>query len=202
MAARYKRSIKNFFIKKELQGKISLLVFLTVIGCCFLFFVLFAFLSRDTLTFSYSDSVVQVGRTPWMLLKDALMANWLFVLIGGTLLILVVIVSTHRVAGPLYRFEQTLADMIDGDLSSNIHLRGKDEGKDLAGKINTFNTTLSGRMKEMQRSNRAISDLIARCEALDIAKISPEEAEVIMKAIKNHNSKIRTQLDFFTLKDD
>jgi len=85
MAARYQRKLKNFFIKKDFQGRISLAVFLAVVGGCFIFFVLLAFFSRDTLTFSYSDSVVQVGKTPWMLIKNALVANWLFLLVGGTL---------------------------------------------------------------------------------------------------------------------
>jgi hypothetical protein len=78
MAAHYQRKLKNFFIKKDFQGRISLAVFLAVVGGCFIFFVLLAFFSRNTLTFSYTDSVVQVGQTPWMLIKNALLANWLF----------------------------------------------------------------------------------------------------------------------------
>lgn len=202
MAVSYHRKFKNFFIKKDFQGRISLAVFLAVVGSCFIFFVLLAFFSRDTLTFSYTDSVVQVGKTPWMLIKNALMANWLFLLIGGTLLIVAAIIATHRIAGPLFRFEKTLGTMIDGDLTATIHLRGSDEGQDLALRINSFNELLSGKLREIDRSTRAINDLLARCEALDLHRTRPEEAEEILKAIRRHSAKIRAQVDYFTIPHD
>lgn len=202
MAARYQRKLKNFFIKKEFQGRISLAVFLAVVGGCFVFFVLLAFFSRDTLTFSYSESVVQVGQTPWMLVKNALMANWLFLLVGGTLLIVAAIIATHRVAGPLFRFEKTLGTMINGNLATTVHLRGGDEGQDLALRINSFNVLLSGKLREIDRSTKAINDLLARCEALDLHRTRPEEAEEILKAIKRHSAKIKAQIDYFTIVHD
>ncbi|BDD87643.1 methyl-accepting chemotaxis protein [Desulfofustis limnaeus] len=202
MAAHYQRKLKNFFIKKDFQGRISLAVFLAVVGGCFIFFVLLAFFSRNTLTFSYTDSVVQVGQTPWMLIKNALLANWLFLLVGGSLLVVAAIIATHRVAGPLFRFEKTLGTMIDGDLSQTVHLRDKDEGKDLAARINSFNLLLTGKLREIDRSSKAISDLLARCEALDLHRTRPEETDEILQAIKRHTARIRTQVDYFTLKHE
>lgn len=202
MSARYKRKFRNYFLKKNFQGRIGLAMFIGSIGVCSLFFALLALFSRDTLTFSYTDSVVAVGQTPWMILKNALAANWVFLLIGGTLIVVAAIISSHRVAGPLFRFEKALAEMADGDLSSDIHLREKDEGQELAASINTFNSVLSAKIKKIDRSTRAISDLIARCEALHHGNERLENTDEILKAIKSHNIKIKQQVDFFTRKDD
>lgn len=199
MAARYQRKLKNFFIKKDFQGRISLAVFLAVVGGCFIFFVLLAFFSRDTLTFSYSESVIQVGKTPWMLIKNALLANWLFLLVGGSLLIVAAIIATHRIAGPLFRFEKTLDTMLDGNLIATIHLRGTDEGQDLARRINSFNALLSGKLREINRSTEAINDLLARFESLDLQRTRPEEAEQIVKELGQYSAKIKAQVDYFTI---
>ena len=202
MAAQYKRKTSNFFIKKDFQGKMALAIFLSVIGGCLLFLLLMAVFSADSMMISYTNSDVQVGRTPWMLFKNTLAANWIFLIIGSTFLVLAAVVGTHRIAGPLYHFEKTFSMMIEGNLSDTIYLREKDEGKDLAARVNQFNAMLSKKLQEVDRNSEAINNLLAQYESLDIAKTKPEEAESICKAIKKHNDKNRFMISYFTLADD
>ncbi len=202
MAVRYKRNVRNFFIKKDYQGRFALVIFASAIFSCLLLLSLLAFFSADTMTISYHNNDLQFGRTPWMLFKSAAAANWLFLLIGGTLLVLAAIVGTHRIAGPLYRFERNLANMAEGDLSETIHLREKDDGKDLAQKINNFNKMMSSKLSEIDRNAEAINNLLNQYENLDSAHISPEDATSICLAIRNHNEKLRSQLKFFTLSNE
>ncbi len=202
MAARYKRKTHNFFLKKDLQGKFVLAVFLSLLIGCMLFALLLAFFSADTMTISYTDNAIKVGATPWMLFKSAVAANWLFVLIGGTVLILAAIVGTHRIAGPLFHFEKTLDTMKSGDLSYTINLREKDEGKKLAEKINSFNAALSKNLSSIDRHSRAIKELLTRFDSIDKTSINPEDVASICKAIQQHNEKLRKQISFFTLSND
>ena len=95
MAIKHKRLARNFFIKREFQGRIALTIFLATVICCLIYMILLALFSADTMTISYNNNSLQVGKTPWMLLKSALTANWLFLLVGGTLLVLAAIVGTH-----------------------------------------------------------------------------------------------------------
>ncbi len=202
MANLHHRKIRNFFIKRNLQGKVILAVFLAaVIGCLF-FIVVFGVFSADTMTISYSNNDLQMGSTPVMLFKNAIAANWVFVIICGTLLVIASLIGTHRIAGPLYRFEKTLDNMNSRYLGDTIRLRGKDEGKDLAGKINRFNGQLSGDVKELRRRSKAITDLINHFDSLKNANLSAEEIDSLCQAIRNNNSKIKTLLDSYQLADD
>ena len=202
MAARYKRNIKNYFLKEDYQGRFAFIIFVAAILGCLLLLSLLTFFSADTMTISYTNNDLQLGRTPWMLFKSAAAAYWIFLLIGGTILVLVAIVGTHRIAGPLFRLERALTNMAKGDLTERIHLREKDGGQDLAQKINTFNEILSSRLAQIDRNAEAINDLLRQYESLDNAQVSAEDATSICQAIRNHNNKLRSQLQFFTLRNE
>ncbi len=202
MARKYKRRIKNFFIKESFQGKIILAFFLAVtIGCLF-FITIFGFFSADTMTISYENSDLKFGQTPMMLLQNAIAANWIFLIICGTLLVIVAIIGSHRIAGPLYRFEKTLDSMMAKDLGDTIHLRGKDEGKDLAEKINLFNKALSEDIKMLNRRCSAVNDLINQYNSLSSSKLSIDEMNSICNAIKSNNDKIKQIVAAYQLADD
>ncbi len=199
---KYQRKKRNFFIKKDFQGKMILAIFIAVLGGCLLFVLLFGLFSADTMTISYSNNSLQMGQTPVMLLKKAIAANWFFLVIGGTLLVILAMIGTHRIAGPLFRFEKVLDAMGKGNLSDVIHLRSKDEGKDLAQKINVFNKMLSGKFGEITKHSSAINDLLNQLQANEIGKLSTEEIESICAAINKNNNKIRETAEFFVLVDE
>ncbi|MFN3395547.1 MAG: HAMP domain-containing protein [Thermodesulfovibrionales bacterium] len=61
---------------------------------------------------------------------------------------------SHRIAGPLYRFEISIEEIIKGNLSFRIKLRKKDEAKELAEAMNRMIETLSSYISQI----RAITD--------------------------------------------
>lgn len=48
------------------------------------------------------------------------------------------VIISHRMAGPIYRVKRTLAEMSQGDLRGEIHLRSKDDFKSLAASVNNL----------------------------------------------------------------
>jgi methyl-accepting chemotaxis protein len=198
----YQRKKRNFFIKKDFQGRMILAIFVSVVGSCVIFIMLFGLFSADTMTISYSNNSLQMGQTPVMLFKKALTANWVFIVIGGVLLVILAMIGTHRIAGPLFRFEKTLDNMEKGNLSDIIHLRSKDEGKELADKINNFNKLLSGKIGEISKHSTAIGDLLMQIQENETAKSRPEEVESICRAIQNNTNKIKEIADFFKVLDE
>ncbi len=202
MAQHYKRKIRNFFIKKDFQGKIVLSIFLAVIIGCMFFIVLFGLFSADSMTISYENNQLQMGQTPAMLFRNALAANWVFLVICGSLLVFAALIGTHRIAGPLFRLEKALDNMVMKDLSDIIHLRGKDEAKDLAAKINAFNAVLSEDLGKMRKHSRAVSDLLNRYCSIDSSQYSLEDIDSICNAIQKNNDKILELLKSYQLADD
>jgi methyl-accepting chemotaxis protein len=81
----------------------------------------------------------------------------LFLVISALLAVFV----SHTIAGPLFRFEQTLKSLLEGDLTLTIGLRRSDEFKSL---VDLFNA-LSGQWREQVRENQRLL-----AEAIDAAK--------------------------------
>ena len=63
------------------------------------------------------------------------------------------IVFSHRIAGPVYRFEQTLDKLIKGEDAEYIQLRKGDELKGLAGRLNELIHTLGKSKDPMKKDN-------------------------------------------------
>lgn len=194
---------RNFFINKNFQGKLIFAAFLLVSGGCLFFIFLFALFSADTLTLSYSNHDLQLGQTPVMLLKNALAAHWFFIVIGSIFLVAAVMLLTHRIAGPLFRFEKTLDSMLLGRLDDTIYLRSKDEGKDLARKINSFNEQLSTAVKSLQANSQAMSTLIdeARRKSQVLEEDQRLELQSLLWSLEEKNKKNQAICASYTPRD-
>lgn len=193
---------KNYFIKKDFQGRMILGFFLFIMGSIILFTVIFGMFSADSITITYKDNNLQLGQTPLMLLKNALAANWVFIIFGGSLLIFAALLVSHHIAGPLYRFEKALQNMTQGKLDDHIHLRTHDEGGMLAGSINDFNKLLSGKIREIDQHTRAIEALLDKLEQTAPAATDHTATAENCASIRAHNMSIQKVISFFTPADE
>ncbi|MDR3629214.1 MAG: hypothetical protein P4L42_02630 [Desulfocapsaceae bacterium] len=202
MNQQYHRKKRNFFLKKDLQGKIILAVFISVLGSSLIFLMLFGFFSADTMTIIYSNNSLQMGQTPIILLKKAIEANWILLIVVGSLLVFLALMGSHRIAGPLFRFEQSLDRMDKGNLNDKIHLRNTDEGKDLAYKINNFNLILSRKIREISQHASAVDDVLPHLQEGEMTKLSRQEIEALIQTINTNNQKIIEITSYFILADE
>lgn len=197
---RYKR--RNYLINKNFQGKLILGYFLFMVAGCLLFTVILAALSADTLTVVYRNNDLQMGQTPFMLVKQVLTAHWVFIVVGGALIVIAATFITHRMAGPMFRLEHAVDNMVNGRLDDVIYLRKKDEGKELAAKLNQFNRELSHKIGEVEKRSRNIDDLLVQCSALDCANTSPEDLESLCNSLSRQNKEIQGITKNFQLLDE
>jgi methyl-accepting chemotaxis protein len=152
---------RNYFIKKDLQGKYIFSFFVFVVLGSILFTIIFSLLSADTLTIVYENSNIKIGKTPLMLVREILSAHWIFIITGGLVVVILSMFLTHRFAGPLFRFEKSVEEMINGNFNFQIRLRSKDEGKELAAKMNQFITIMSITLKEMKQVTANMEETLA-----------------------------------------
>ncbi len=175
MAKPFRRKKLNFFIKKDLQGKLTWQFFLLTIGGLLVFSAIFAALSADHLTISYENQAVQINSTPIILIKELADSNWIFLLTAGLLMVATFIVLTHKIAGPIYRFEVVTRKMCEKDLNQYIYLRKRDEAKELADQLNRFNGTLSEDIQAMLEKSRQIE---AALEEQDLPRAAEENQQL------------------------
>jgi methyl-accepting chemotaxis protein len=193
----YKR--RNFFINKEFQGKYIFNYFLLVTIGSLVFIGVFSFFSSNTLSIVYDNYHLQLGVTPEILFKKILSTQWLFVVFGGGIVILVTLFLTHRVAGPFYRFEKSFDEMIEGDISNKIVLRQKDEGKELAHKINAFNFVLGDKLSIIENfnSNIAVSSLQLK-KVLEESGLDSDTFGPFLTEILGSQKNIQTLINDYT----
>ncbi|MEA1969533.1 MAG: methyl-accepting chemotaxis protein [Thermodesulfobacteriota bacterium] len=182
MRQNFKR--RNFFIKKDFQGKYIFNSFLLVAFGSVLFALIFSFFSSNTLSIVYDNYHLQLGTTPGILLNKIFSAQWLFIVLGGFTVIGITLLLTHRIAGPFFRFEKTLDSMNKKDFTQQIYLRTKDEGKELAQKINLFNNEISSDIAKIKLN---AEDINLYCKKIN----SAENHETDMDLLKSELKKIR-----------
>src|SRR2546425_8558874 len=68
---------------------------------------------------------------------------------------------THRLAGPLFRFEQTARELIRGNLALRIRLRKRDELHELAGLLNQVLDTIEPAFREVQESEAHVREALS-----------------------------------------
>jgi len=193
----YKR--RNYFINKEFQGRYIFNYFLLAAIGSLLFIAVFSFFSSNTLSIVYDNYHLQIGITPEILFKKILSTQWLFIVLGGGMVVGITLILTHRIAGPFYRFEKTLDEMMDGDISRKIILREKDEGKDLAQKINAFNDMLGEKLSIIENLNSkiAVSTLHLK-KALDDSDLGSEKFAPLMNQILDSQKNIQVMINDYT----
>jgi signal transduction histidine kinase len=193
---------RNYFIKKDLQGKYIFSFFIFVILGSILFTAILSFLSADTLTIVYDNYNVKIGQTPLMLLKEILSAHLIFIVTGGLLVVVLSMFLTHRFAGPIFRFEKSVEDMISGNFAFQIWLRNKDEGKELAEKINRLIMMLSATLKDLKQMNAdmesTLSDTSRILDETDCGKEAPGN----LKKAQRLNKQMNEILDRFKVKQE
>jgi len=156
---------RNYFVKRDTQGRVLFIAFVFAVTELVIFALLLGWSQAEKFTVSYEDRGLRVQSAPAALLEQVLGAQWVLIVAGGLLVALVALFLSHRFAGPMYRLEETLRQMIRGNFGETVRLRARDEGKDLAELLNRFNTEMSSAMAEMGEAVEVVR--LNLCEALD-----------------------------------
>jgi methyl-accepting chemotaxis protein len=101
------------------------------------------------------------------------------VLIALTLVWSLSIVLSHYLAGPIYRLESSLKLLKAGDLVHRVHLREKDELKDLA---SAYNEAIASLQSRIEADRDVIRDVISRLETVALTEASESTAAKVQAA--------------------
>ena len=111
-------------------------------------------------------------------------------ILAANLLMLCIIIPyalaySHKIAGPIYRFEQSLEFLLNGEMDFMIMLRKKDEFKYLASRMNALIDFMRRNVEDVRSSHRMIKERISKIERfikadkINIKAIKSEVMELV-----------------------
>lgn len=183
------------------DGKFQLGVSLQIIGYVYLYLVVFALLANfnaiRTVIFEganeekYVEAVsrltifVQVFVLP-------LVFTFLCMCLHGLLF-------SHRIAGPIYRFKESLKRVRSGDLAATVRIRDDDYFTDLCEEMNAVIERLRGDLSNFREASRELAD---QGEALAQSGHLPPDAQEKLLGIANASTRLRQLMDCYRLPED
>jgi methyl-accepting chemotaxis protein len=168
---------RNYFIDKDFQSRFILKFCLLVVLAGVITTGILYFVGKGSTTVAIVDSRVMVRTTADFLLPVLIQTVLAVMVIFGIATIVVTLLFSHKIAGPLYRFKKALESIKSGDLSANFHLRSYDQLKDLSDELNAMID------KTRERINSIKYDL-ANLKAKK-GNISEQDIEELDKKINN-----------------
>ncbi|NOX96658.1 MAG: methyl-accepting chemotaxis protein [Nitrospirae bacterium] len=141
---------RKYFIKKRFQTNFFIRFAILLILESFLIAGLFMYLSSGTLTTGYSGSQLTIERTSEFFSSTFLIIALIVGVIVALAGMLTFMLLSHRLAGPLYRFERSLENISRGDLTYRIKLRSADQLTDLQESLNKFTENMERQIIAMK----------------------------------------------------
>lgn len=175
---------RKYFIKKRFQLKISTYFLALVILEAVLISALFLYVSKGTLTTAYSQEGLRIESTFSFFFVSFILTSLIVGVMIGLSALVIFIYLSHRMAGPLYRFEKSLDDVANGNLCHRIKLRKTDQFEKLQDALNDFIKSMDSRVGDIKRN------------ASVILKISKQE-KIDKDQLKEDVEKLKDKLEFF-----
>jgi len=122
------------------------------------------------------------------------------IILISPLIFILALLSSHRIAGPVYRIEKSLDEIAKGNLSLDIKLRRGDELQDLAEIINTMREIFKKTVIISKDTTQTIQkDLDSIKAVMSSQPIDQERLEVILTTLQQKVKELGSFLDRWSI---
>jgi len=147
---RSKNRRKNYYIDKQFQAKFILkFCSLIVIGSAMSSLIIYA-MSTATVTTTFENSRLTIKSTADFILPAIALSSGISVILISLTAIIITLFTSHKIAGPLYRLNKDVQELLRGNLKTEFNLRVTDEVKPLAESLNVMASTLRERISTIK----------------------------------------------------
>lgn len=189
---------RRYFINRKFQLEFSIKFLMIIAVASLAVLVLFYYNSRGTLTAGYTGSEVKLLQTSAYFLPSLLLSTAGIIMISCLAGIFALILISHRLAGPLFRFQKSLDELGTGDLTRRFNLRDKDQFKELADRINALAATMDGKIGVIRTRADEMSLLLADLQAVEAAQPALQnDAVVLLREMDRKLAELRDAAAFF-----
>ena len=129
---------RTYFIEKKFQTNFIIKFCFLVIVSGLLTIGIIYFLAKHSTSVSIVNSRVVVRSTADFLLPLLFQTVAVVVILIGVAAAAVTLLVSHKIAGPLYRFQKVLQTMTTGDFSTDFRIRKLDQLQNLADEFNNM----------------------------------------------------------------
>ncbi len=155
---------RHYFVKKDFQFSIILkFCLLVLIGAAISTGLLLLF-SQDTLTSTFRESRLEIRSTASVIMPAVIYTNLITLGLITVATIVVTLFISHKLAGPLFRFEKELREIGEGNLTRNVCLRKNDQMIALCEDMNRMCDSLRGKITAIRDDLGEISRRAAEKE--------------------------------------
>ena len=141
---------RHRFIKKEFQFKFIVKFCLLLLVGVLISTSLLLLFSQDSLTSSFAQSRLVIKSTGLAILPSVIYTNLIILGFMTLLTIIFTLFISHKIAGPLFRFEKELTDIGEGDLTRKVILRKNDQITEMAKCLNNMTAGLHEKVLAIQ----------------------------------------------------
>ena len=189
---------RRYFINRKFQLEFSIKFLMIIAVASLAVLVLFYYNSRGTLTAGYTGSEVKLLQTSAYFLPSLLLSTAGIIMISCLAGIFALILISHRLAGPLFRFQKSLDELGTGDLTRRFNLRDKDQFKELADRINALAATMDGKIGVIRTRADEMSLPLADLQAVEAAQPALQnDAVVLLREMDRKLAELRDAAAFF-----
>ena len=136
---------KNYYIKKKFQRNFILKFLALLLAGALIWAVIIYFMSRGALTTTFDNSRLAIRSTADYILPFVLLSGAAAMIIIGFATIIMTLFTSHKIAGPLYHIGKDIDELASGNLHVRFKLRGGDEIKELAYKLDSMAQSLKSK---------------------------------------------------------
>ena len=166
---------RNYFIDKKFQSNFILRFCLLVVATGALIMAILYAMAGKANTVSFVNSRVVVQNTADFLFPLLIQTFVISTMVVGLCTIIVTLIISHRIAGPLYRFKKVLKSLGEGDFSIPCKIRRKDALQDVAA---AFNDMITNARQNFDLIDQDLKNLKGKMEAGDIKEIKKSVSEI------------------------
>lgn len=195
-----KRGRRNYFINKTFQAEFILKFCAMVAFGCIIFGIVLYVFSRGTLTTSFENSRLVVKSTADYLLPGLLFGGLIAGLATAIASSIVVLLMTHRMAGPMYRFEKYVQKIGSGELGSDLKIRKKDQFQSMVASFNNMRNNLRMGLLKVTGVSEKLGNLIDELSNNSNNELLlKEDIKRIVSELKKDKQNLKKALMYFKI---
>lgn len=169
----------NLAVKQEFQRWMLKQVLLAVVVSAVVAAIILYFYARQEVVGSFFDAHVKIRRVSDLLLPVVIAGSVASLVVGVVLSLFL----PQKIAGPIYRIEQGLQAIGEGDLTTVIKLRDEDTLLDLADNVNQATESLRARVHAAKTGCLELEKAVLAGEAERYPELIRQQKEFIDKLI-------------------